>query len=204
MKVYYGNRSTRRGVDDVAFRMIRDLVMAQPGETKALPDIVVFDVPRSGITRPGVHEKFKLEIGTRGESISVKALTRQKTLARYELRHPLKSTSFNHVEVVDEEWVCDRHLLRRDQAAFSDVAVLMDRTTHSIFCGGKKMTYLFERRWGYPFTDSLDEGAWFLGCSDFLISVEGEYSVEEAIEAFKLNLPKAYDPSLIMTYRCYE
>lgn len=207
MKLWYGSRRNPRGIDDVAFRLIKDLVLSQPGDTRTLTDIVVFDIPRSGIMRSGSFDKFQVELGTRGEFISVKAFARQKTLAKYDLRYPLNHASFNGIEIVDEQVVLNQHLLRRDQAAFSDLSVLMDRITHTVFCGGKKITYSFQRRWRYPYkVDHSTE--WFLGSHDYQVFVEGDFGVNEALEIATFNLPSAYSGNhshpFILTYRCFE
>lgn len=207
MKVWYGSRRSQRGIDDVAFRLIKDLVLSQPGDTRTLTDMVVFDVPRSGIMRPGPYERFQVELGTRGEFISVKAFIHQKTLAKYELRSPLNNTSFNGIEIEEEEMVFNNHLLRRDQAAFSDLFVLMDRVTHTVFCGGKRITYTFQRRWRYPYRVD-DNTEWYLGDHDYQVFIEGEFGVNEAVDIVTLNLPFPYfgphPHPFIMTYRCSE
>lgn len=207
MKVWYGSRRSQRGIEDVAFRLIKDLVLSQPGDTRTLSDIIVFDVPRTGIMRPGNYDRFQVELGTRGESISIKAFSRQAILAKYELRSPLNSASFNAIEVEDEQMVINQHLLRRDQAAFSDLVVLMDRITHTVFCGGKRVTYTFQRRWRYPYrVENTTE--WLLGNQDFQVIVEGDFGVNEAVEIATMNLPSTYfthhPHPFIMTYRCSE
>lgn len=207
MKLYYGSRACQRSIDQTSFDLIKNLVLMQPGDTQTLNDIIVFDVPRSGIMRPGSALQFQVELGTRGEDISIKALHRLKTLAKYELRHPLDLTSFNRIEIVDEEVTTNHHLLRRDQTAFSDLCVLMDRIQHTVFSSGKKVVYTFQRRWKYPYVTDYESG-WFLNQVDYQISVEGEFEVSEALFIVTMNLPSLFVQSdhhpFILTYRCLE
>jgi len=207
MKLYYGSRACQRSIDQTSFDLIKNLVLMQPGDTQTLNDIIVFDVPRSGIMRPGSALHFQVELGTRGEQISIKAFHRLKTLAKYELRHPLNSTSFNRIELVDEEVTTNHHLLRRDQSAFSDLCVLMDRIQHTVFSIGKQVTYTFQRRWKYPYTAESQTG-WFLNQVDYQISVDGEFDEDAALFIATMNLPSTFVQSnrypFILTSRCFE
>lgn len=203
----YGSRTRQCGIDDVSFRLIRDLVLSQPGDTQTLSDKVVFDVPRSGVMRPGTAQFFRVELGAHGETITVKAFHRLKTLAKYELRYPLTQSSFNSIEVVDEQVELNNHLLRRDQSTFSDLSVITEGVKHTVFCGGKELTYTFQKRWIYPFIRDNDSG-WYLGNTYHEIRVEGDFTVNEFVDVARINLPDVYKGShpnpFICIYRCSE
>lgn len=203
----YGSRTRQRGIDEISFRLIHDLVTSQPGETQTLCDNVVFDVPRSGITRPGTALFFRVELGTRGESISIKAFHRLKTLAKYELRYPLNRASFNSIEIIDEQVDVNNYLLRREQSTFSDMSVVTDRKKHFILCDGKQLTYTFQKRWIYPFVRDNDSG-WYLGNTFYEIRVEGDFTANELVGIARTNLPDAYKGAdtnpFVCVHRCCE